>query len=183
MNEITNKHIFITMVILGVITIALILGQYSNTTRSTLSYSYGNSLGASVYNADYSGTPTSSFFGFNRDQSYIPVINKSYDSSNIDYQTQPTTSSYTTYTYSYPETTTQTSYSNNSYNGAYLDAYGCSANANYSVTTGQPCYGYYNNNYNNTGGYYSNGIYVDYRGCGTGIIYSVKTGQLCTSIY
>jgi hypothetical protein len=104
----------------------------------------------------------------------------------------PQTTSTTTYTYSYPSetTSTQTSY----YNNSNLDAYGCAPGANYSVTTGQSCYGYnnynnngyYNNNnynYNSTGGYYSNGVYIDYRGCGTGIIYSVKTGQLCSTIY
>ena len=146
MTEITNKHLFVTMIIIGVITIGLIAGQYGMLGSTNRPYYYNNGLGASVYDSSYSSSGSS--LNLNNRYSYVPDITR-------DYYAYDTTSSYsvpqtttTTYTYSYPSetTSTQTSYYNNNSN---LDAYGCAPGANYSVTTGQSCYGY--NNYNNNG--------------------------------
>lgn len=136
MKTITNRHLFITMVIIGIITVALIIPLYNNRVTSGVSYdsSYSaNDLGADVYNATYSGSPTNSILNINRRYPYIPVIQTSYPintSYQYQYQTVPTTPTYKTYTYY--TTTSNTDY------GGYVPA-GCEGGTDYSTTTGEPC--------------------------------------------
>lgn len=163
MKDITNRTILTAMIIIGAIIALMIVPLYPD---SPSGFSNRN-LGATA------------FFG-SSDSNYSPYLNTNYPvtafrtsatDTVVTTQTVPQTTSYTTYTYSYPETTTDTYYYNN--NNVY-DSYGCKVGSNYSVTTGMPCYGYnnynnygYNYNYNyNNGGYYSNGVYVDQYGCG-----------------
>jgi hypothetical protein len=141
MNEITHKHLFITMIIIGVITIGLLIPRYG--TRATpYSYSYGNTfnpntLSATAYNVDYSGAPTNSFLNLGSRQPYQAVINKSY------YPISGSTTTYTSPSSSYYYTTTESTsydqsyYYDNSYQG-YLPP-GCNGGNDYSLTTGEPC--------------------------------------------
>lgn len=181
MNNITNRTLLTAMIIIGAIIAIMIVPLYPN----KVGVFNTRNLGATAYidNNNYAYTG-----GAYLNTNYpVTAFRTSATDTVTTTQVVPQTTSYTTYTYSYPETTTQNYPYGNDGISVY-DSYGCKAGANYSVTTGQPCYGYNNNNNynpynynynNNNGGYYSNGVYVDYRGCGTGIIYSVTTGQRC----
>lgn len=148
MKEITNKHLFVTMIIIGVITIGLLIPRYGS--RATpYSYSYGNTfnpntLSATAYNADYSGAQTNSFLNFGSRQPYQPVINRNYYPDSYyptTTYTQPSTKSYYYY-YSTPGTsTTTTSYTDGYYYGG-VQGYvppGCEGGTDYSTTTNEPC--------------------------------------------
>ncbi len=139
------------MLVIGIITIGLIISRYPAATTAGYTYSYGNNinggtLGATAYNADYSGAPTSSFLNLGSRQPYQPVINRSYypeyyyGTSATTY-TQPSTKSYYYYYYNTPGTTTTTTSYNDGYYGTdqgYVPA-GCENGTDYSTTTNEPC--------------------------------------------
>lgn len=149
MNTVTNKHLLISILILGIITVGLLLAQYPSSTARGYSYqqSYGTnvngaSLGATAYNADYSGAPNGSFLSFGSKQPYQAVINKSYSSgyypvSGTTTYTQPASTNTYYYYYSTPGTT----YSDGYYYGnnpGYVPV-GCEGGNIYNINTGALC--------------------------------------------
>lgn len=113
---------------MGIITIGLLIPL-----QNRLPYSYrGSDLGASAYNADYSGSQSNLFFNIGSSrQPYQASINRTYGNPVIDTTTQTT----------YYTTTTEQSYSDNYY---YQDIQGytppgCESGTDYSITTGEPC--------------------------------------------
>jgi hypothetical protein len=135
------------MIIIGIITIGLIISRYPTST-GRYTYTYGNNvngstLGATAYNADYSGAPTNSFLNFGSRQPYQAVVNRSYypDYYYPTTYTQPSTKSYYYY-YSNPGTsTTTTSYTDGYYYGdvqGYVPP-GCEGGTDYSTITNEPC--------------------------------------------
>lgn len=127
MTEITNKHLLIAILTTGIITIGLLVPLQNKVPGSYR----GNDLGATAYNADYSGSPTNSFFDLRPQQPYQAIINRTYDNPIIETTTQTT----------YYTTTTEQSYSDNYY---YQDIQGyippgCESGTDYSITTGEPC--------------------------------------------
>lgn len=133
------------MVIIGAVIALMIVPLYNNRVASGVSYSYGSSygvnLGATAYNANYSGSPTNSIINLSRRYPYVPVIQTSYPVS--DYQYQAVTPTYKTYTYYTTTPTQQTStYTNSSSSydtyGGYVPV-GCESGGDYSTTTNEPC--------------------------------------------
>ena len=128
---------------MGAITIALLIPRYTGRTLSS-NYSYDNgsrinvsNLGATAYNADYSGAQTNSFLNFGSRQPYQAVITKSYNPSS--YSGSPSTygsSSDSDYYY----TTETPSYTTTNYNDVqgYVPP-GCENGTDYSTTTNEPC--------------------------------------------
>lgn len=132
--EITNKHLFITTIIIGLVTIGLLLSGYP---VGGYSYNYGTtvnggSLAASAYNVDYSGSPRTTLLGVRNNYPYVPVITKSY---------YPNTSYTTPSSYNYYYSTTGgQSYTSSSYDtyGGYVPV-GCEGGTDYSTVTNEPC--------------------------------------------
>lgn len=141
MNEITNKHLLTTMIIIGVITIALIVSGYRTTAPYPYSYSNSAPLQASVYSdSDYyyqANSPRVYTLG-TRSQVYVPVITRTYTTPTTVYSTPAQSTHYTYTTSSYlPDET--------GYNGGYYygdQGYtppGCEGGTDYSTTTFEPC--------------------------------------------
>lgn len=134
MNDITHKHLFITMIIIGIITIALLLSGY-RTAPYSMSYNPGSALQANVY----SGTDPY-YYGQNNNfrintlgrqyTSYVPVLTTNYGNS---VTTTTSTPSQNTYEYTYT-----TEYQQDYYNNYVIP--GCeNPTNNYSILTGEPC--------------------------------------------
>lgn len=145
MENITNRTILTTMIIIGVVIALMIVPLYNNRAISGVSYTYDNSyasnLGATAYNANYSGTPTNSLITLGRRYPYVPVIQTSYPTGyQYQYQAVPVTPTYKTYTYYTTTTTPSTTSYDSSYNtyGGYVPA-GCEGGTDYSTTTNEPC--------------------------------------------
>ena len=139
MNDVSNRTILTTMVILGVITIGLLISQR----QRAFSYSYPtyNNLGASAYDSgSYSyGTVT------NTGGVYLPDIHTSYPLTGYRFNTTTSTSTYTTpTTKTYYYTTEGQLPDESGYNSTYTydQGYvpaGCESGTDYSLTTGEAC--------------------------------------------
>lgn len=147
MNEITNKHLFITMIVIGFITILVILSQNKSLPLNTTGYNLRNSLGASVYPAyDYSNYDYTNTGNYTKRSDYWYRSNSNTTSTTSTYSipSTPTTSTTTTYYYEYPTTTASTyydQYNNNGYSyqpQGYVPV-GCENGTDYSTVTNQPC--------------------------------------------
>lgn len=130
MNEITNKHLFLTMIIIGVITIGLLLSQYRGApygvSSSYDSYTLRNSLGASAYRV-YDDSGNYEWYPNNTTAVSVTPITQT-----------PSYSYKTYYYYSYPQEETYYDYYNGGSQG-YVPA-GCeSGTTDYSTTTGEAC--------------------------------------------
>ena len=129
MNEITNKHLFVTMIIIGVITIGLLLGQRYG--GAMASYSFNNPLSATA---------------FQDNQYYYPnTYYPSYNTTSTTYRTVPAP---TTLGRSYTTTQYYTTYGDIGTDGAYDDnssiiqgyvPAGCEGGTDYSTITNEPC--------------------------------------------
>ncbi len=146
MNEITNKHILVTMIIIGVITIGLLLSQR----QVVSSYSYGNNFGASAYDAGSYGTTNNLDLSISRPGVYVPYLRTNYTVS--PYRTSNTRTTTTSYTvpsnnsYSYYSTSSYQLPDESGYNGSYYGSGdqgyvppGCESGTDYSTTTNEPC--------------------------------------------
>jgi hypothetical protein len=149
MKEVTNKQLFITMIIIGVVTIGLLLPLYRS---SVYRYSYVNNNNSSFPTNLLQANSYSSYSGdiapsINSSGVYIPTINTNYPVSAFRtsatrsvYTETPLTPRTTTRTYYYTSNTNSqnngTSYYNN--DGGYVPA-GCEGGTDYSTTTNEPC--------------------------------------------
>lgn len=134
MNEITNKQLFITMILIGVITIFVILSQNKNISFTTRGYNFGNSLGATAYPL-YDGNNDDTYW-------YRTDIDTRTTYTDEVYRTPSTTT--TTYYYEYPTSVPATYYNPYSNTGyQYQDQgyvpRGCESGTDYSTVDGQPC--------------------------------------------
>jgi hypothetical protein len=145
MKEVTNKQLFITMIIIGVITVGLLLPLYRGSVVPRYSY-YNNNLSSGLLQANsysaYSGdiVPNIKSSGV-----YIPVINTNYpvsafrtSSTNTSYTTVYPSSTPTTKTYYYYSTNTNSQNYDTSSDQGYVPA-GCEGGTDYSTTTNEPC--------------------------------------------
>ncbi len=134
MNEITNKTLFKTMIIIGVIIALMIIPLYGSRNLFRI-----NSLGATAY-TNYSDN-NSIIPLRKRSGTYIPNLDTNYSVAPYKYSNTQTTTSYTT-----PSTTNSyyyTSYEEDT-SYQYTDNYGytpagCESGTDYSLTTGEPC--------------------------------------------
>jgi hypothetical protein len=144
MKEVTNKQLFVTMIIIGVVTIGLLLPLYRGSI-SRYSY-YNNNLSSDLLQANsYSAYSGDVVPNINYSDVYIPVINTNYPVS--AFRTSATRSVYnaiapktTTKTYYYTSNTNSQNYDTSYYNGdqGYVPA-GCESGTDYSLATGEPC--------------------------------------------
>lgn len=131
MENITNKTLFTTILIIGVVLALMIIPLYPNNGTSL----NGRNLGANAYfdnnNFDY----------INLDTNYDVVPFRTSTTRTIT----ETSSTPSTQTYYYTTTETVPNLPNeNSYNGSYYygNGYtppGCESGTDYSLTTGEPC--------------------------------------------
>jgi hypothetical protein len=132
MENITNKTLLTTMIIIGVVIALMIIPLYPK------SYISSRNLGANVFDSVVSTNQNNANLGIYMNTNYgVSAFRTSNTRTITETSSAPTTTTKTYYYSTYDNTASlpdETGY----YGGDYVPA-GCESGTDYSLTTGEPC--------------------------------------------